>query len=109
MGQRCADLLRVKSAKNKLLLAFLVAGLAWTVLRARRPDVVISTGAAVAWPFFLIARATGVPTVYIEVFDRLDTPTMTAQLCRPFSTKMLVQWEEQRALYRDTTVVGTLL
>ncbi|GAA2030605.1 hypothetical protein WDZ16_06305 [Pseudokineococcus marinus] len=83
--------------------------LAWDVLRDRRPDVVISSGAAVAVPFFVLARALGVPTVYVEVFDRLDGPTLTGRLCRPFTTRMLVQWEEQLAFYPRATVVGPLL
>lgn len=84
-------------------------GLAWRVLRRRRPHVVVSSGAGVALPFFVFARLLGIPTVYIEVFDRLDTPTLTARLCRPFTTRMLVQWDEQQRLYPGSTVVGTLL
>lgn len=85
------------------------AWLAHRVLRDHRPDVVLSTGAGVALPFFMAARARGIPTVYIEVYDRIDSPTLTARLCRPFTNAMLVQWEEQRALYRDAENVGTLL
>ena len=83
--------------------------LAWRQLRDRRPDVVISSGAGVAVPFFLLARLMRIPTVYIEVIDRIDTRTLTARLCRPFTSRMLVQWDEQRRLYRDATVVGTLM
>ncbi|HEV7826288.1 MAG TPA: UDP-N-acetylglucosamine--LPS N-acetylglucosamine transferase [Mycobacteriales bacterium] len=83
--------------------------LAREVLRRRRPDVIVSTGAAVALPFFVLGRVAGIPTVYIEVYDRLETRTLTARLCRPFTTAMLVQWEEQQALYPRSTVVGRLL
>ncbi len=83
--------------------------LAWRVLRRDRPDVVLSTGAGVAVPFFVVAKVLGVPSVYLEVYDRLDTATLTARLCRPFATRMLVQWEEQRGLYRDAEVVGCVL
>ena len=84
-------------------------GLAWRVLRRTRPELIVSTGAGVAVPFFILGRAMRVPTAYIEVLDRLDTATLTARLCRPFTTRMLVQWEEQRSLYPGSTVVGTLL
>ncbi|MFN8078139.1 MAG: PssD/Cps14F family polysaccharide biosynthesis glycosyltransferase [Kineosporiaceae bacterium] len=83
--------------------------LAWRELRGRRPDVVISTGAGVAVPFFLVAKLLRVPTVYLEVYDRMDSPTLTGRLCRPFTDAMLVQWEEQRELYRDADVVGCVL
>jgi UDP-N-acetylglucosamine:LPS N-acetylglucosamine transferase len=84
-------------------------GLAWQVLRRQRPDVVISTGAGVAVPFFALARLLRIPTVYLEVYDRIDTPTLTARLCRPFTDRMLVQWPEQASLYRDAQVVGCVL
>jgi UDP-N-acetylglucosamine:LPS N-acetylglucosamine transferase len=84
-------------------------GLAWRVLRHRRPDVVISTGAGVAVPFFVVAKLLRVPTVYLEVYDRMDSPTLTGRLCRPFTDAMLVQWDEQRNLYRGADVVGCVL
>lgn len=83
--------------------------LAWRVLRSFRPDVVLSTGAGVALPFFVLARAVGARTVYIEVYDRVDSATLTGRLCRPFTDRMLVQWPEQAGLYRDAVVVGPLL
>ncbi|TCB95315.1 UDP-N-acetylglucosamine--LPS N-acetylglucosamine transferase [Micromonospora zingiberis] len=83
--------------------------LAARVLRRRRVAAVVTTGAGVAVPFVVLARLRRIPTVYIEVYDRIDTPTLTARLCRPFLSAMLVQWEEQRRQYPEATVVGTLL
>ena len=60
-------------------------GLAWKVLRRERPDVLISTGAAVAFPFFLLGRIMGVKTVFIEVYDRIDnarSPLACVRRCR---------------------------
>lgn len=74
-----------------------------------RPDVVVSTGAGVALPFFVLARLRRIPTVYVEVFDRIDSPTITGRLCRPFTTRFCVQWPEQQALYRHSHVIGPLL
>ncbi len=83
--------------------------LAARILRRRRPALVLTTGAGVALPFFVLARLKGVPTAYIEVYDRIDLPTLTARLCRPFTTLFLVQWDEQRRLYPEAVVVGNLL
>ena len=69
----------------------------------------VSTGAGVALPFFVLARLRRVPTVYIEVFDRIDSPTLTGRLCRPFTTRFCVQWPEQESLYKDSIVIGPLL
>lgn len=83
--------------------------LALRVIRAERPDLVVSTGAAVALPFFIWARIFGIATAYIEVYDRVDSATLTGRLCRPLADVMCVQWPEQRALYRDAELIGPLL
>ena len=74
-----------------------------------RPDVVVSSGAGVAFPFFLLAKLSGKRTVYVEVYDRIDSPTMTGRLCYPFSDLFLLQWEEQRRNYPKGKVIGSLL
>lgn len=84
-------------------------GLAVKVMTRSRPDLVVSTGAAVAVPFFVVARIMGVPRIYIEVFDRIDSPTLTGRLCRPLSTVFCVQLEEQLDVYPGATVIGPML
>jgi UDP-N-acetylglucosamine:LPS N-acetylglucosamine transferase len=85
------------------------SALALKLLRRHRPAMIVSTGAAVAFPFFVLARLMSIPTIYIEVFDRVDSRTLTGRLCRPFASRFLVQWEQQRHLYPGSTVIGTLL
>jgi len=82
--------------------------LARRVLREYGPDVVVSDGAGVAVPFFVLARAARIPTVYLEVYDRIDSRTLTGRLCRPFTTRFLVQWPEQQELYRGSQLIGPL-
>jgi UDP-N-acetylglucosamine:LPS N-acetylglucosamine transferase len=89
-----------------LLRNFLVA---WRVLRAERPDVLVSTGAAVAIPFFMLGRLFGTKLVYLEVYDRIDSPTLSGRACRPFAHVFAVQWEEQLAFYPGAVVVGAVL
>ena len=83
-------------------------GLAWRLLRRERPDVVVSDGAGVAVPFFVAARILGIKTVYVEVYDRIDTPTMAGRLCYPLSDLFCVQWREQQRLYPRAELIGTL-
>jgi beta-1,4-N-acetylglucosaminyltransferase len=71
--------------------------------------VVVSSGAGVAFPFFLLAKLLGKRTVYVEVYDRIDSPTLTGRLCYPFSDLFLLQWEEQRRSYPKGQVIGSLL
>jgi hypothetical protein len=83
--------------------------LAFRVIPRDRPSVVVSDGAGVAVPFFLVARLLRVPSVYIEVYDRIDSPTMSGRLCRPLSSLFCVQWPEQQRLYKGSVVLGPLL
>ena len=84
-------------------------GLARKVLRDEKPDVVISDGAGVAVPFFWLARRRGIATVYVEVFDRVDSPTLTGRMCRPVTDLFCVQWPEQQKHYKGSVVIGPLL
>jgi beta-1,4-N-acetylglucosaminyltransferase len=83
--------------------------LAVRILHGDRPDVVISDGAGVAFPFFLIARVLGVRTAYLEVFDRITRPTMTGRLCYPIASLFLLQWPEQARHYPRGKTIGCLL
>jgi UDP-N-acetylglucosamine:LPS N-acetylglucosamine transferase len=89
-----------------LLRNFVVAA---RVLRARRPDLVVSTGAAVSIPFFVLARLLGINSVYVEVYDRVSSRTVSGRICRPLASAFLVQWDSQRELYPGSVVVGRLL
>lgn len=83
--------------------------LAWRLLRRERPAAIVSTGAGVAVPFVFLGWVLGIPTVFIEVYDRIDSATLTGRLCRPFASRILVQWDEQRRLYPHAHVIGPLL
>jgi beta-1,4-N-acetylglucosaminyltransferase len=83
--------------------------LAIKVIRAERPDVVISDGAGVAFPFFIVARLLRVRTVYLEVYDRIARPTLTGRLCYPLTELFLLQWPEQAVSYPRGKVIGCLL
>ena len=83
--------------------------LARKILRSYRPDLVVSTGAGVAPPFFWQAGMYGAKTLYIEVVDRIESRTLTGRMVYPFADGFAVQWPEQLALYRRATVIGPVL
>ena len=85
------------------------AGLAVRVLKKERPTHLISTGAAVAVPFFYVGRLCRASLVFIETFDRIDTPTLTGRIIHPITQHVFVQSPEQRALYGRAEVLGPLL
>ncbi len=83
--------------------------LAWRVLRRERPDVVVSSGAGVAVPFFVVAKLLGMRTVYVEVVDRVDSRTLTGRLVYPLTDLFCAQWAEQVRLYPRAVDIGALL
>ncbi len=84
-------------------------GLAWRMLRRERPDVVVSDGAGVAVPFFVLAKLLGITTVYVEVYDRIESRTLTGTLVYPLTDLFCAQWEDQVRLYPRAVEVGALL
>ena len=82
--------------------------IAWNVLHKEKPDLIISCGAAVAVPFFYIGKMMGAKLVYIEVFDRIDKPTMTGKMVYPIVDKFVVQWEEQKKVYQKAVNLGSI-
>lgn len=85
------------------------AVLAHRTLKDTDPDLVISTGAGVAAPFFAVAHALRIRTLYIEVIDRISSRTLTGRMVYPFSDVFAVQWREQLSLYPGATVIGPTL
>jgi UDP-N-acetylglucosamine:LPS N-acetylglucosamine transferase len=83
--------------------------LAWRVLHRERPDVIVSAGSAVAVPFFYIGKVLGCTLVFIEVYDRISTPTLTGKLVYPIADLFVVQWEEQRRFYPRGILLGQIL
>ena len=78
------------------------------VLRKEKPDVLISSGAAVAVPFFYLGKLMGKKLIYIEVFDRVDKPTLTGRLVYPIVDEFIVQWEEQLEVYPKAKNFGSI-
>ena len=64
---------------------------------------------AVAVPCFYVGRLIGARLIFIETFDRIETPTLTGRIVNPVTQHMFVQVPEQRGLYRRAEVLGPLL
>lgn len=82
--------------------------LAIKILKKEKPDIIISSGAAVAVPFFYLGKLFGAKTIYIEVFDRIDKPTITGKLVYPVTDKFIVQWEEMKKVYPKAINLGSI-
>lgn len=94
---------------NRSLKALLINSYrAIKILKKERPNLIISSGAAPAIPFFWIGKLFGAKTIYIEVFDRIDKPTIAGKLCYPVTDKFIVQWEEMKQVYPKAENLGSI-
>lgn len=67
---------------------------AWRTLRSRQPDVILSTGAGLAVPFFWVGWLLGLRLVYVESLARVDRPSLSGRMVQPVADAMFVQWPQ---------------
>lgn len=97
------------SPSNRSLKAlFINTWRAVKILRKEKPDLIVSSGAAPAVPFFWLGKLMGAKTIYIEVFDRVDAPTVSGRLCYPVADRFIVQWEEMKQVYPKAVNLGSI-
>lgn len=76
------------------------------ILKAEKPDAIITTGALVAYPFCLMAKIMKIKVIYIESFARVNNASLTGKLVYPFADLFLVQWETMLKVYPKAIYVG---
>jgi glycosyltransferase involved in cell wall biosynthesis len=84
------------------------AVLAWRLLRATRPAVILTTGAALSVPFAWVGRLLGTRVVYIECSGRVGV-SLSCRLVAPVAHRLYVQWPEATALVPRARYVGRIL
>lgn len=70
--------------------------LALRVMRRERPSAILSTGAALTVPFFIVGKIYGARLVYVESLTRTHSPSLSGRLAYPLSDDFFVQWPEAR-------------
>lgn len=94
---------------NRSLKALLINTVkALKIIPKERPNLIISSGAAPAIPFFYIGKLFGAKLIYIEVFDRINKPTLTGKLVYPIVDKFIVEWEEMKKVYPKAINLGSI-
>lgn len=75
----------------------------WTFLRIflkERPDAVMTAGAEVAVPAFLVNRLLfRRPALYLESLARIETPSLTGRIVSRLATRTFVQWPKLLDIY----------
>lgn len=78
------------------------------ILLKEKPNLIISSGAAGAVPFFWLGKFFGAKTIYIEVFDRINASTIAGKLCYPVTDKFIVEWDEMKKVYPKAINLGSI-
>ena len=61
-----------------------------------KPDLIITTGTMVAYPFYLLSVICKKKFIFIETFGRANMPTVAGKLMEKHSDLFIVQWETQK-------------
>jgi UDP-N-acetylglucosamine:LPS N-acetylglucosamine transferase len=85
--------------------------LAIRILRKERPDLIFSTGAGVALPFFLVARLYKIKTIFMETFIFIGQPTLTGKLISRLhlADLFLVQNKKLLMHYPQAKYLGSII
>ena len=92
--------------KSFLLHFFRLFRNAERILKKERPNVLVTTGALIAYPFCLLTKLRGGKVIYIESFARVNKKSLTGRLVYPFADLFIVQWETMQQLYPKAKFYG---
>ena len=76
---------------NKFKLMWMVAQIAWVLMR-ERPDVIISTGAAPGYVAIRLGKWMGARTLWLDSIANVEQLSMSGQKLRGFADLWLTQW-----------------
>jgi len=82
---------------------------AFRILRAEKPDVILSTGAGPAVPFALVGRLLGCKILFVETITRITAPSMTGKLMHGLAHDFFYQWPELARFFPRGRLGGPLL
>lgn len=109
---RCdAKYLLPATGSNDCLVLF---KLFWTLLRAlaiwvkEKPDLVISTGALICVPFWMLARVFGKKVIFIETYARVNDASKTGKFMYRHADLFIIQWETLRKVYPNAVYGGSI-
>jgi UDP-N-acetylglucosamine:LPS N-acetylglucosamine transferase len=104
------EVLLAHGPTNRSLLNLLRnTALAWRLLRRRRPQAILSTGAGVSVPFFLVGKLLGIRLVYVESVTRTESISLSGRLVYPLADRFFAQWPAAAARLRRAEYVGSVL
>lgn len=80
----------------------------WAVLK-ERPDVVISTGAAVGCIVCFLGKLLGAKVVWLDSITNVERISLSGRMVRYIADLFLVQWSELAQRYKNVEYVGAII
>ncbi|HUS60177.1 MAG TPA: hypothetical protein VMX76_02225 [Nevskiaceae bacterium] len=78
------------------------------LLKKEKPDWLISCGAGIAPPLFLAGKLLGIKLIFIEPYDFVQHPSLSARLVAPIVDKLLVQHRTQKKFFKQAEYWGSV-
>lgn len=78
------------------------------IFLVERPDVILTTGAAVAIPMCMIGKLFRKKVIYIESFARMTKPSRAGLFLYRFADLFIIQWEALREYYPEAVYGGAI-
>lgn len=79
------------------------------ILSKEKPDVLISSGAGIAVPFFVVGKLLKIQLIFIETYDYVKYPSLTGRILYYLVDLFLVQHKIQQKWYPKAKYWGSLL
>jgi UDP-N-acetylglucosamine:LPS N-acetylglucosamine transferase len=83
--------------------------LAYKILSKEKPQLLFSTGAGIAPPFFIIAKLLGIKTIFMETFILIPKPTLSGKILYHLTNYFLVQNKQLLKTYPQARFWGSCL
>lgn len=97
----------VENPQRKPIKYILGLPLFYKILKKENPDIIISTGAGVAVPFFILGKYLfKSKLIFIESLSRIYEPSQTGQILYHISDLFIVQWKPLLDKYGRKAVYG---
>ena len=71
-----------------------------------RPDLIYTTGAHTCVPLCIIGKIFKTKIIFVEVFDRITYPSLTAKIIYKLADTFIVQHKELQKKFKDSKYIG---
>lgn len=82
---------------------------AWRILRNKKPDLILSTGAGPAVPFTVVGKLLGIRSIFIETFTRVTKPSLTGRIMYRLADRFFYQWRSLEKFFPKGVYSGPVI